>query len=185
MALDHIFQTTQQLITYMPTGARKDFNYFSVKPGVKQICKLVDDHPGKIARFDGIFVLRTNTDLAPLEVMLCYKQLTMVEQIFRTAKSLFATRPIFHKLDETIRGHVSCSFLALVRKKALEDRIAALGKPGSWPEILADLDSLTETEVEQDNKRFLLRSAPRPAASIALRAVGGALPPTVRQVAEA
>jgi hypothetical protein len=60
------------------------------------------------ARFDGIFVLRTNTDLAPLEVMLCYKQLTMVEQTFRTAKSLFATRPIFHKLDETIRGHVSC-----------------------------------------------------------------------------
>ena len=137
------------------------------------------------ARFDGIFVLRTNTDLAPLEVMLCYKQLTMVEQIFRTAKSLFATRPIFHKLDETIRGHVSCSFLALVLKKALEDRIADLGKPGSWPEILADLDSLTETEVEQDNKRFLLRSAPRPAASIALRAVGVALPPTVRQIAEA
>jgi Transposase DDE domain len=137
------------------------------------------------ARFDGVFVLRTNTELAPLEVMLCYKQLTMVEQTFRTAKSLFATRPIFHKLDETIRGHVSCSFLALVLKKELEDRIADLGKPGSWPEILADLDSLTETEVEQDNKRFLLRSAPRPAASLALRAVGVALPPTVRQVAEA
>jgi hypothetical protein len=50
-----------------------------------------------------------------------------------------------------------------VLKKALEDRIADLGKVGSWPEILADLDSLTETEVEQDNKRFLLRSAPRPA----------------------
>jgi hypothetical protein len=129
-------------------------------------------------------VLRTNTDLAPFEVMLCYKQLTMVEQIFRIAKSLFATRPIFHKLDETIRGHVSCSFLALVLKKAL-DRIVDLGKPGSWPEILADLDSLSETEVEQDNKRFLLRSAPRPAATLALRAVGVALSPTVRQIAEA
>ena len=136
------------------------------------------------ARFDGVFVLRTNTDLAPLDAMLCYKQLTMVEQAFRTAKSLFETRPIFHKLDETIRGHVSCSFLALVLKKALEDRIADLGKPGSWPEILADLRSLTETEVEQDGKRFMLRSAPRPAASLALRAVGVALPPTVRQVAE-
>jgi hypothetical protein len=136
------------------------------------------------AKFDGIFVLRTNTDIAPLDAMLCYKQLTMVEQAFRTTKSLFETRPIFHKLDETIRGHVSCSFLALVLKKALEDRIAELGKPGSWPEILADLDSLTETEVEQDNKRFMLRSAPRPAASLALRAVGVALPPTVRQVAE-
>jgi len=136
------------------------------------------------ARFDGIFVLRTNTDIAPLDAMLCYKQLTMVEQAFRTTKSLFETRPIFHKLDETIRGHVSCSFLALVLKKALEDRIADLGKPGSWPEILADLDSLTETEVGQDGKRFMLRSAPRPAASLALRAVGVALPPTVRQVAE-
>jgi hypothetical protein len=145
------------------------------------------------AKFDGVFVLRTNADLSPLEAMLCYKNLWMVERAFRTSKSLFATRPIFHKLDETIRGHVSCSFLALVLKKELEDRIANIGKPaaadgapsGSWPEILADLDSLTETEVEQDGKRFLLRSAPRPAASLALRAAGVALPPTVRQLTDA
>ena len=69
------------------------------------------------AKFDGIFVLRTNTNLSPLDAMLCYKRLWMVERAFRTSKSLFATRPIFHKLDETIRGHVSCSFLALVLKK--------------------------------------------------------------------
>ena len=146
------------------------------------------------AKFDGIFVLRTNADLTPLEAMLCYKCLWMVERAFRTSKSLFVTRPIFHKLDETIRGHVSCSFLALVLKKELEDRIANMGKSaaasdnaenGSWPDVLADLDSLTETEVEQDGKRFLLRSAPRPAASLALRATGGALPPTVRQLADA
>jgi hypothetical protein len=54
-----------------------------------------------------------------------------------------------------------------------------------WPDILADLDSLTETEVEQDGKRFLLRTPPRPAASLALRAGGVALPPTVRQIADA
>ncbi len=145
------------------------------------------------AKFDGVFVLRTNADLSPLETMLCYKQLWRVERAFRTSKSLFATRPIFHKLDETIRGHVSCSFLALVLKKELEDRIANIGKPaadgdaaegGSWPDILADLNSLSETEVEQDGKRFLLRSAPRPAASLALRAAGVALPPTVRQLAD-
>jgi hypothetical protein len=134
-------------------------------------------------RFDGIFVLRTNTDLNPLEAMLCYKQLWTVEQTFRTAKHLFATRPIFHKLDETIRGHVFCSFLALVLKKALEDRIAALGRSGSWPDITADLDSLTETEIEQDGKRFIVRGAPRPAASLALHATGVALPPTVRETA--
>ena len=144
------------------------------------------------AKFDGVFVLRTNADLSPLEAMLCYKNLWRVERAFRTSKSLFATRPIFHKLDDTIRGHVSCSFLALVLKKELEDRIANLGKPaaegeaesGSWPDIIADLNSLTETDVEQDGKRFLLRSAPRPAASLALRAAGVALPPTVRQLAD-
>ena len=80
----------------------------------------------------------------------------------------------------TIRGHVFCSFLALVLKKALEDRIAALGRSGSWPETIADLDSLTENEIEYDGKRFIVRSLPRPAASLALRAAGVALPPTVR-----
>jgi len=146
------------------------------------------------AKFDGVFVLRTNARLSPLEAMIVYKRLWTVERAFRTSKGLFETRPIYHKLDETIRGHVSCSFLALVLKKELEDRIAALGErapdgatapSASWPDILADLDSLTETEVEQDGKRFLLRCPPRPAASLALRAAGVALPPTVRQLAEA
>ena len=160
--------------------------------GFRRYLKTISDEhfaidPDKVEeekKFDGIFVLRTNTDLNPLEAMLCYKQLWTVEQTFRTAKHLLSTRPIFHKLDETIRGHVFCSFLALVLKKALEDRISALGRSGSWPQIIADLNSLTETEIEHDGKRFVVRSAPRPAASLAIRAVGIALPPTVRQVAD-
>lgn len=135
------------------------------------------------ARFDGVFVLRTNTDLDPLAAMLRYKQLWTVEATFRTAKHLLATRPIFHKLDETIRGHVFASFLALVLKAELEQRIAALGRTASWTETLADLDSLTETEIALDGKRFLVRSTPRPAASLVLRAAGVALPPTVRPLA--
>ena len=134
------------------------------------------------ARFDGIFVLQTNAGLDPLQTMLRYKQLWAVEAAFRTTKHLFATRPIYHKLDETIRGHVFCSFLALVLKSALDDRIAGLGQTGSWPALLADLDSLTETDVEQAGARFRLRSAPRPAASLALRATGVALPPTVQTI---
>jgi hypothetical protein len=137
------------------------------------------------AKFDGVFVLRTNTDLDPLAAMLRYKQLWTVEAIFRTAKHLLATRPIFHKLDATIRGHVFCSFLALVLKTELEQRIAALGRDGAWSEIRADLDSLTETEIVHDGRRFLVRAAPRPAASLALRAAGVALPPTVQALAEA
>jgi len=157
--------------------------------GYRRFLKTGEDHftidrakVAEDARFDGIFVLRTNTDLNPLAAMLRYKQLWTVERIFRTDKHLFATRPIFHKLDETIRGHVFCSFLALVLKIELEHRIAALGETGSWPEILSDLDALTETTIAQDGKRFVVRSAPRSAASLALRAAGVALPPTVRQI---
>ena len=134
-----------------------------------------------------MFVLQTNAHLSPLEAMLVYKQLWTVERTFRTTKSLLETRPIYHQLDETIRGHVACSFLALVLKKELEDRLAAAPKSAraSWPHVIADLDSLTETEVEQDGKRFVLRSAPRPGASLALAALGIALPPTLRQIADA
>ena len=112
-----------------------------------------------------------------------YEQLWTVEATFRTTKHLLATRPILHKLDQTIRGHVFCSFFALVLEAELEQRIAALGRDGSWSEIRADLDSLTETEIAHDGKGFLVRSIPRSAASLALRAAGVALPPTVQPLA--
>ena len=87
------------------------------------------------AKFDGVFVLQTNARLSPLEAMLVYKNLWTVERTFRTTKSLFETRPIYHQLDETIRGHVACSFLALVLKKELEDRLAAVDQ--RRPRLLA------------------------------------------------
>ena len=63
----------------------------------------------KDARYDGKWVLRTNTELDAAEVALQYKQLGMVEHWFRSCQSLLQTRPIFHRRDETIRGHV-CRF---------------------------------------------------------------------------
>jgi hypothetical protein len=70
-------------------------------------------------RYDGKWVLRTNTDYQAADVALAYKQLWMVEDLFRSMKSLLATRPIYHRLDGTIRGHVFCSFLALLLRTEL------------------------------------------------------------------
>ena len=62
------------------------------------------------AKFDGLFVLRTNTRLSALQVVLRYRNLLAVEDTFRTAKALLTTRPIFHKTDAAIRGHIlACS----------------------------------------------------------------------------
>jgi hypothetical protein len=107
----------------------------------------------------------------------------MVEDIFRTAKALLATRPIFHKYDETIRGHVFCSFLALVLRKELEDRLAAAGLGFEWADIVQDLERLSETEIEQD-KRYILRNAAPGCAGTVFRTLGIALPPLeVRPIA--
>ena len=65
------------------------------------------------ARYDGKFVLRTNTKLSAEEIAVQYKRLIQVEQFFRDTKSLLDTRPVFHQMDATIKGHVFCS-LALV-----------------------------------------------------------------------
>jgi hypothetical protein len=132
------------------------------------------------ARFDGIFVLRTNTTLDPLQAMLRYRELQGVEQLFRSAKSLLATRPIFHKRDATIRGHVFCSFLALVLQKELTDRCATRGFQPEWAEVLRDLDRLQEVEVEQDGKRFVLRTPTTGCAGKLFQTLGIALPPNIR-----
>jgi hypothetical protein len=135
------------------------------------------------ARFDGIFVLRTNTTLDPLQAMLRYRELQGVEQLFRSAKSLLATRPIFHKCDATIRGHVFCSFLALVLKKELADRCAARGFQPEWDEVRRDLDRLQEVEVAQDDKRFVLRTPVTGCAGKLFQTLGVALPPNIRDAA--
>ena len=133
------------------------------------------------ARYDGKWVLRTNTDLDTAEVALQYKRLWMVEAWFRSCKSLLQTRPIYHRCDETIRGHVFCSFLALVLRQELQARLEERGHDLEWADVIQDLDRLQAVEVEQDGKRFLLRSEVQGTCGAVFRAAGVALPPTVRQ----
>ena len=134
------------------------------------------------ARFDGLYVLRTNTKITPLQVMLRYRDLLRVEQLFRQAKAVLATRPIYHSSDMAIRGHVFCSFLALLLAKELEDRLHRHGIAAEWGDILRDLDRLQEIELEQDGKRFLLRTPTTGVAGKLFQAVGVALPPNVQEL---
>jgi Transposase DDE domain len=142
--------------------------------------------PAKVeadARFDGLFVLRTNTRLSPLQVVLRYRNLLAVEQGFLAAKTLLATRPIFHRTDAAIRGHIFCTFLALVLRRDLMDRLAARRlAPPEWPHIVDDLLDLSEIGVEQDGRRALLRTAPGPAIDPLCRALGVSLPPVFQEL---
>ena len=136
------------------------------------------------ARYDGKWVLTTNTEWAAEELALRYKQLWTVEEIFRSMKTLLETRPVYHKCDEAIRGHVWCSYLALLLRKELQDRLDAAQQgevPLEWADIIRDLEALGEVEVWVDGKRYLLRTEARPAAAKTFAACKVALPPTVRK----
>jgi hypothetical protein len=133
------------------------------------------------ARYDGKWVLRTNTDFSAAQVALKYKQLWTVEAIFRTMKSQLHTRPIFHKTDDTIRGHVFCSFLALVLRKALQDRLEAAGHGDvEWDHVIDDLAGLQEIELNVQGKGYRLRTETKGTLAAVFSACGVALPPTLR-----
>ena len=138
------------------------------------------------ARYDGLFVLRTNTKLTALQVVLRYRNLLAVEQGFLAAKTLLATRPIFHRTDAAIRGHIFCTFLALVLRKELMDRLVArhLAIP-EWHQVVDDLADLSEIVVEQDGRRALLRTAPGSTIDALCRAVGITLPPVFQELPHA
>ena len=130
-------------------------------------------------------MLRTNTKIAALQVVLRYRNLLAVEDVFKTAKALLATRPIFHKTDNGIRGHVFCTFLALVLRKELMDRLAARRSRLEWQRIVDDLTDLNEIEVEQDGRRARLRTAPGPTIDAICRAIGITLPPVFQEMPSA
>jgi transposase len=134
------------------------------------------------SRFDGKWVLKTNTNLPADRVALKYKELWQVEQAFRDIKSLLETRPVFHQRDETIRGHVFCSFLALVLRKELDRYLHEAGHSFEWADIKQDLKALQETMIEDKGKALAIRSECLGTCGRVFQAAGVAIPATIREL---
>ena len=145
--------------------------------------KAFEIDPGKIAdeaRYDGLFVLRTNARITPLQAVLRYRDLIQVEQLFRSAKALMRTRPIYHSSDAAIRGHVFCSFLALILRKELDERCRKVGFRPEWGDVLRDLDRLQHATIESAGKTWTVRTQADGCAAALLQAAGIALPPRIQ-----
>jgi len=134
------------------------------------------------SRFDGKWVLVTNTEISAEKVALNYKELWQVEKVFRDVKSLLNTRPIFHQRDQTIRGHVFCSFLALVLRKELERHLSHAGHVFEWADIKQDLKALQQVTIEEGGKQMAIRSKCEGVCGKVFQAVGVAMPPTIREL---
>jgi hypothetical protein len=186
----HDRQQRQQIVTALREQLRQGDKSLVGNKGYRRYLKVEGDSHFAIdeaklaeeARYDGTWVLRTNTELPTAEVALQYKKLWMVEQWFRSCKSLLDTRPIYHQRDETIRGHVFCSFLALVLRQELQARLAARGFAFEWADIMRDLERVHSVQVAQDAKHYLLRSKLEKTAGRVFQSVGVAMPPTVQEL---
>jgi transposase len=139
------------------------------------------DKVGHESRFDGKWVLMTNTKLSADQVALKYKELWQVEQVFRDIKSVLETRPVYHQRDENIRGHVFCSFLALVLRKELDRRLEEAGHHFEWADIKRDLKALQEVVINDNGKSLLLRTECLGTCGRVFQAVGVTIPPTIRE----
>jgi len=154
-----------------PSGDGKPGPAFEIDPG-----KLAEE-----ARFDGVFVLRTNARVTPLQAVLRYRDLLQVEDLFRRAKAILRTRPIYHSSDAAIRGHVFCSFLALMLQKELADLCHGHGLVVEWADLLRDLDRLQEATIEKDGKSITARTAVAGQVGSVFQAAGIALPPNLHE----
>ena len=182
-------QDRQILIEALKEKLKRDPKALIGNRGYRKYLKMDRGHiridPQKVeedARFDGKWVLQTTVDLPADRVALKYKELWQVEQVFRDMKSILGTRPIYHQVDETIRGHVFCSFLALVLRKELDRRLEKAGHSFEWVDIKQDLKSLQEITIEEKGKRLAIRSECRGVCGKVFQSVGVAIPPTIREV---
>jgi transposase len=131
------------------------------------------------ARYDGKYVLRTNTELPAAEVAQAYKQLWMVERAFRELKSQLKLRPIYHWTDERIRGHVMICFLAFYLECQLRHLLQAARPDLRYSQVRRDLERIKAVRLTINGKDFVARTEIKGEAYWAFRAVGLRVPSQV------
>jgi hypothetical protein len=70
----------------------------------------------------------------------------------------------------------------MLRKELLDRLVAHRAPMPEWQHIIDDLLDLSVVEVEQDGRRAILRTAPRPSIDPICRAIGLTLPPIFQEM---
>ncbi len=126
------------------------------------------------ARLDGCYVLKTDLPASVAATQAVhdrYKDLTLVEQAFRTCKTAhLEARPIYVRTEDHTRGHVLVVMLAYLVRRELSRAWVALDV--TVEEGLQQLQTLCSTEIKLEGGGSCLRI---PTPSVASRALLDAL----------
>jgi hypothetical protein len=122
--------------------------------------------PGSAAALPGVYCLRTtllHQDNATL--WRTYIMLTELESVFRSLKTDLGLRPVFHRIDRRVEGHLFISVLAYHFVHTLRLQLKAQGVNDSWSTLrqaMATQRRVTVTLQRRDGRVVHVRKATRP-----------------------
>lgn len=116
--------------------------------------------------YDGSYYLRTDRlDLDPKDIWSLYTMLTNVEDAFRCLKSELGLRPIYHRNENRIEGHLFISVLAYHLLSFIQFHLRKAGYNHRWPAIRSMLASqvlVTTTLPKQEGGAIHIRGCTIP-----------------------
>lgn len=125
-----------------PSGLVKNRAYSKFLTVEKASAKIDEIKVAEDAKFDGKYAIRDDSSLSDEEAALAYKELWRVEQAFRNLKSGLEIRPMYHRNESRIRGHIMVCFLALVLESFLAYKLKEIGCKESVKDILHDVSQI-------------------------------------------
>lgn len=122
--------------------------------------------PGSAAAHPGVYCLRTTlVDIDNATLWRTYTMLTNLESVFRSLKTDLGLRPVFHRIDRRVEGHLFISVLAYHFVHMLRLKLKAEGIDDSWEKLrqaLAIQQRVTVTLQRRDGRAVHVRKATRP-----------------------
>ena len=125
------------------------------------------EHPLHFARekrLEGRYVIATSEKaITALDAVAWYKQLTEVERSFRRMKDVLAVRPVYHRVEPRVRGHIFVAALALLLQTYLQRRLDEAGVPLSAEHALQALETIRHVtfQVHGESRNGVSASNPR------------------------
>ena len=122
--------------------------------------------PGSAAAHPGVYCLRTTlVEQDNATLWRTYIMLTELESVFRTLKTDLGLRPVFHRVDRRVEGHLFISVLAYHFVHTLRLQLKEHGINDSWNTLrqaLATQRRVTATLQRRDGRTVHVRKATRP-----------------------
>jgi len=114
------------------------------------------EHPNleRERAYEGKYLIQTEErGLTPVEAVAAYKELSEVERTFRCLKDVIEMRPVYHRDEGRVRGHIFVAVLAFLLKRALEKKLKMAGSTLSAEAALEALRTIHVVHMQVGSER--------------------------------